>query len=91
MSGEKAAAQAVALGVALEVPLRGVIDLDAERARLSKEMEKTRHEIDGLERKLGNNKFLERAPAAVVEENRHRLEEYRAKEARLEEGLGRLD
>ena len=91
LSGDKAAAQAVALGVALEVPLAGVIDLDAERARVGKEMEKTRHEIDGLERKLGNTKFLERAPAAVVEENRRRLAEYRAREARLEEGLARLD
>ena len=52
---------------------------------------KTRREIDGLERKLGNEKFVERAPAAVVAENRSRLAAYREREARLEESLSRLD
>src|SRR5206468_10367102 len=77
LSGDKLAAQAVAAGCALEVPLAGLIDVEAERARLSKEMEKVRREIDGLERKLSSASFVERAPKDVVEENRRRLADYR--------------
>ena len=90
LTGEKSAAQAVARGVALEVPLTGMIDIESERARLTRETEKVRKEIDGLERKLGNRKFVERAPSAVVEENRQRLADYKAKEAKLSEGLQRI-
>jgi valyl-tRNA synthetase len=90
LTGEKVAAQAVARGVALEVPLEGVIDVEAERARLTREIEKTRKEIGGLERKLGNPKFVERAPSEVVEENRSRLADYQVRENKLSEGLERL-
>ena len=90
LTGEKVAAQAVARGVALEVPLEGVIDVEAERARLTREIEKTRKEIEGLERKLGNPKFVERAPSEVVEENRSRLADYQVRENKLSEGLERL-
>src|SRR5262249_50287837 len=54
LSGDKLAAQAVAGGCALEVPLAGLIDVESERARLSKEMEKVQREIKGLEGKLSN-------------------------------------
>ncbi len=87
---EGAAAQAVAGGVALEVPLAGLIDLEAEQVRLNREMEKVRREINSLEGKLSNRKFVERAPKEVVEENRQRLSDYQTKEARLVEGLERL-
>ena len=90
LTGEKAAAQAVAGGVALEVPLAGVIDLDAEQSRLSREVEKIKREVDSLERKLSNQSFIQKAPKAVVEENRQRLRDYHAKQVRLSEGLDRL-
>jgi valyl-tRNA synthetase len=90
LTGEETAAQAVARGVALEVPLAGMIDIESERARLTRETEKIRKEIDGLERKFGNRKFVERAPSDVVEENRQRLADYKAKEAKLSEGLQRI-
>ena len=90
LSGEKATAQAVAGDLALEVPLAGIIDVEAEQARLHKEVERVRKEIAGLEQKLSNQKFVERAPAQVVEENRQRLAEYQAQETRLTEGLVRL-
>ena len=91
LSGEKGAAQAVTRGVALEVPLGGVIDIESEKARLAREIEKTRKEIDGLEKKLGNPKFVERAPEEVVAENRRRLAGYQAQETKLSEGLQRID
>ena len=90
LSGERSAAQAVAAGIALEVPLAGVIDIEAERLRLEREMEKARKEIEGLERKLSNQNFIDRAPAEVVEENRRRLSDYRDQAAKLAAGLERL-
>ena len=89
-SDERASARAVAGPLSLEIPLSGVLDVEAERARLRKELEKVRKEIAGLDRKLGNAKFVERAPREVVEENRRRLAGYRDQEARLADGLDRL-
>ncbi|HYR42447.1 MAG TPA: valine--tRNA ligase [Terriglobia bacterium] len=91
LSGDKLAAQAVAGGLALEVPLAGLIDAEAERTRLTKEMEKTQREIDKVERTLSNASFVDRAPKEVVEENRRRLADYRDQAAKLAEGLKRLE
>ena len=66
------------------------IDLDAERARLSKEIEKLSKEIDGIERKLANEQFLAKAPAEVVEEQRARQEEAKSVKARLQDALNTL-
>jgi valyl-tRNA synthetase len=90
LSGDKLAAQAVAGGLALEVPLVGLIDVEAERGRLKKELEKAQREIENLERKLSQASFIERAPKEVVEENRHRLADYQGESAKLAEGLKRL-
>src|SRR5207302_5648809 len=90
LSGDKLAAQAVAGGLALEVPLAGLIDVEAERGRLKKELEKAQREIDGLERKLSNASFVDRAPKEVVEENRRRLADYKDQAAKLTEALKRL-
>ena len=91
LSGDKLAAQAVAGGLAIEVPLAGSIDVEAERLRLTKEMEKTQREIDKLDRTLSNTSFVDRAPKEVVEENRRRLADYRDQAAKLGEGLKRLE
>jgi valyl-tRNA synthetase len=90
LGGDKLAAQAVAGGLVLEVPLAGLIDVDAERARLNKEQDKVRREIDGLERKLSQTSFVERAPKEVVDENRRRLAEYQDQAGKLAEALRRL-
>jgi valyl-tRNA synthetase len=90
LSGDKLAAQAVAAGCALEVPLAGLIDIEAERTRLLKEMERVRREMDNLERKLSNASFVERAPKDVVEENRRRLADYHDQAAKLRAALDRL-
>jgi valyl-tRNA synthetase len=91
LSGNKLAARAVARGLAIEVPLEGLVDVDAEKARLKREMEKVRREIESLERKLANASFVDRAPKEVVEENRRRLAEYQDQAGKLSEGLRRLD
>ncbi len=90
LSGDKLAAQAVASGCSLEVPLADLIDRDAERVRLGRDLEKVQKEIDGLERKLSNASFIERAPREVVEENRHRLADYQDQAAQLKAAMERL-
>ncbi|HLH30751.1 MAG TPA: valine--tRNA ligase [Terriglobia bacterium] len=90
LSEDKLSARAVAAGLALEVPLAGLIDVGAERARLTKELEKAQREITSLERKLSQASFVERAPKEVVEENRRRLADYQDQAAKLSEGLKRL-
>jgi valyl-tRNA synthetase len=90
LQGSKLVAQAVAAGCALEVPLEGLVDRDAERARLTRELEKVRKETDGLDRKLTNENFVKNAPASVVEENRKRLKDYQDQAAKLTSALERL-
>ncbi|MHC4924540.1 MAG: class I tRNA ligase family protein, partial [Planctomycetota bacterium] len=73
------------------MPLEGLIDLEAERARLRKEMEKVEKNVQGLDRKLGNEKFLANAAPDVVERDRERRDEQAALLERLKaslEGLG---
>jgi valyl-tRNA synthetase len=68
-------AHAVAGGADVFVHLEGVVDVDAERARLQKGIDKARKETSFLEGKLGRPDFVERAPADVVARDRERLAE----------------
>lgn len=72
------------------LPLEGLIDVEAERARLSKEIEKTRIEVKKCEGKLANPSFADRAPAEVVAQEKQRLEDWKSKLAQLEEMLAAL-
>ncbi|MEQ8650827.1 MAG: valine--tRNA ligase [Kiloniellales bacterium] len=72
------------------IPLAGVIDLEAERSRLQKEVGKLEKEAQKLERKLGNADFLAKAPEEVVEENRERLADMSGRRERLSDALARL-
>jgi valyl-tRNA synthetase len=90
---EKAPQGAVQLIVRSEVaalPLQGVIDLGAERTRLSKEMAKCDADIARVDQKLGNADFLKRAPEEVVEGEREKRDEAQARKAKLAEALERL-
>ncbi|WP_026871808.1 valine--tRNA ligase [Inquilinus limosus] len=87
---EKGAAQAVIDEATLVLPLAGIIDLDKERARLSKEIEKNASEVEKIDRKLGNAQFLEKAPDEVVEEQRERRAETEATIDRLRQALARV-
>ena len=69
------------------VPLEGLVDLAAERARIQKELKKNDKEIKFLQKKLGNQNFIARAPAAVVEKERARLIEEEQRKERLTEAL----
>ena len=60
------------------VPMADLIDKDAELARLSKEIDKQDKLIGGVEKKLANEGFVAKAPAAVIDKERGKLEEYQA-------------
>jgi valyl-tRNA synthetase len=72
------------------LPLAGVIDVDAEKARLQKAQAKLEKELAGLRGRLNNPKFAESAPAEVVEETRENLAAREEEEARLNAALARL-
>ncbi|MHA1530111.1 MAG: class I tRNA ligase family protein, partial [Alphaproteobacteria bacterium] len=75
---------------AINLPLAGVIDIAAEQARLDKALAKLAKEIGGLRGKLANEKFLARAPAEVVAEQRERLAGVEAEREKLGVALTRL-
>ncbi|WP_394694243.1 valine--tRNA ligase [Hyphobacterium sp.] len=83
-------AQIVVADTTYALPLEGVIDFDAERVRLDKEIANTTGEITRLEKKLGNERFVANAPAAVVEAERAKMADYAAQKAALEEARARL-
>ncbi len=60
------------------VPMADLIDKDAELTRLAKEIDKQDTLIGGIEKKLSNESFVAKAPAAVVEKERGKLKEYQA-------------
>jgi valyl-tRNA synthetase len=82
------AATAVVRGV--EIYLEGVIDLEAERARLSRQSETLAKDIDRARQKLANPKFVEKAKPDVVATERARLAELEAEQARVQESLAAL-
>ncbi|MFL5025851.1 MAG: valine--tRNA ligase [Microvirga sp.] len=86
----KSSIQLLIRGEVAALPLEGVIDLDAERARLAKEIQKLDVDVGKIDAKLGNADFIKRAPEEVVEEQRERRDEAQARKAKMEEALGRL-
>ncbi|OIQ24217.1 MAG: valine--tRNA ligase [Vibrio sp. MedPE-SWchi] len=69
----------------LMIPMAGLIDKDAELARLDKEVKKTHGEIKRIEGKLGNKGFVAKAPEAVIAKEREKLEGYQETLVKLEE------
>ncbi len=72
------------------LPLEGLIDVEAEKVRLSKEIDKLSKEVVKCEAKLGNASFVERAPVDVVEQEKARLLEWKGKLSQLGEMLEAL-
>jgi len=72
------------------LPLKGVIDLAVERARLGKEMQKADADVARSDAKLNNPKFMEHAAEEVVEEEKEKRDEALARKAKITEALERL-
>jgi valyl-tRNA synthetase len=85
------ALQLVVRGEVVALPLAGVVDLAAERARLDREIAKERLEIAKVEAKLGNADFIARAPEDVIAENEERLERFQERLVKLAGARERLE
>ena len=72
------------------LPLKGVVDFAAEKERLQKELEGLNKNLESYAKKLGNANFVERAPAAVVEEEKRRQAEALESKAKIEAALERI-
>ena len=75
----------------LYIPLAEVIDFEKEKARLTAEMKKNDGEIERLEKKLSNEGFIAKAPKAVVDIERQKLEKYLETRAQLTAALAKLN
>lgn len=82
--------QTVSREAAILIPLKGVVDFEAERARLQKELETLNKNLEGYSRKLNNESFVAKAPAAVVAEEKRRQAEAQENKAKVEEALARI-
>jgi valyl-tRNA synthetase len=74
----------------LLIPMAGLIDKAAEQARLSKELEKKRAELERTEKKLANTGFVDKAPAAVVDKEKAKANDLRSAIQQLEGQLAKI-
>jgi valyl-tRNA synthetase len=82
--------QLLVRGEIAAIPLKGVIDLAAEKARLDKELARADGDIKRVDAKLGNADFMARAPEDVVEEQREKRDEAVDRRNKIVEALERL-
>jgi valyl-tRNA synthetase len=74
----------------LFLPTEGLIDVEAEKARLKKELEKIESEISKVEQKLANPNFTQKVPANVLAEHRQRLADWQSKREPVKSALAAL-
>jgi valyl-tRNA synthetase len=84
------AVQLLVRGDIAALPLKGVIDIGAEKSRLEKELTKVAADIARVDAKLGNADFVARAPDEVVEGEREKREDAVARQGKINEALERL-
>jgi valyl-tRNA synthetase len=87
---EPASAAAVVGALRVMIPLAGLIDLEAEKARLAKEISRIESEIRKCEGKLGNANFVANAPAEVVAQERQRIADWNVSLGALREQAQKL-
>ena len=86
----KGAATIAVDGATFVLPLEGLIDVVAEKARLEKSLQKLAKELGGIRGRLNNPKFLESAPDEVIAETKENLATRQEEETRLKTALDRL-
>ncbi|MBD8007405.1 valine--tRNA ligase [Bacillus norwichensis] len=90
MTAPEKAMTAVVTGVELFLPLAGLLNIEEEIARLEKEWAKWNSEVERVQKKLSNERFVNKAPQAVVDEERAKEKDYLAKRAIVEERIKEL-
>jgi valyl-tRNA synthetase len=81
---------AVITGLEIILPLEGLINIEEEIARLTKEYDKFTKEVERVEKKLNNPGFMKKAPESVVAEERAKEKDYREKRSLVEARLNEL-
>ena len=81
------AVQVITNAARIFIPMDELVDKEKELARLNKEKEKVEKEIGALSKKLDNPGFVSKAPAAVVEGERAKLQQQKERLARIEESI----
>ncbi|KPH77116.1 MULTISPECIES: valine--tRNA ligase [Bacillaceae] len=81
---------AVVTGAEIYLPLEGLIDFDKEIKRLEKELEKWNKEVERVQKKLANEGFVNKAPQAVVDEEKRKEQDYLDKQAKVKTRLEEL-
>jgi valyl-tRNA synthetase len=89
-SAPQGSLQLLVRGEVAAIPLKGVIDLAAEKTRLEKELARAEADIARVDAKLGNEKFVANAPEEVIDEQREKREEAAARRAKIVDALERL-
>jgi len=86
-----ASASAVFGNSEIYIPLKGLIDLNIERQRIEKEINRLEGSLKGIEKKLSNEKFVNNAPADVVEKEKTKQRDWISNLNKLKELLSNLD
>ncbi|RCW66387.1 valine--tRNA ligase [Saliterribacillus persicus] len=84
------AMSSVVTGAELYLPIEGLIDIDKEIARLNAEFDKLTKEVERVQKKLGNEGFVKKAPEKVVEEEKQKERDYIEKREKVEERIKEL-
>ena len=82
---------AIVTGVELILPLQGLLNIEEELKRLQKELDKWQKEVERIEKKLGNEGFMKKAPEKVIEEERAKLADYLEKREAVQNRLKDLE
>ena len=91
MEKPKASASSIIKGCEIYIPLIGLIDLDVERGRLSKEITRLKGALAGIEKKLSNEKFVNNAKPEIVDRERAKQSDWKASLDKLKEILTNLN
>jgi valyl-tRNA synthetase len=87
----KSTVTAVVDKVEIFIPLAGLIDLDAEKKRLEKETERISKQLIGLEKKLSNQDFLNKAPKEIIKQEKEKMTSFNEKLNKIKLNLQRLN
>lgn len=87
----QAAGQVISNGIEIYLPLAGMIDLEAEQARLNKEIANLENRINGSQKKLSNQGFISKAPTEVVAKEQERLTNMELQLSKFNERLSQLN
>jgi len=84
------AASAVISGAEIFIPLEGLIDIDAEKARLQKDLDNLKNQLVKVSKKLANADFLANAPAEVIEREKLKKLDYEERIERINKNLEQI-